>query len=326
MVRSKWKIALLVAGGEVPLFLLAVPGDRRLKQPALVLDEVGDAPRTRPQRILDLGLDLGDDTPLLVAPGLLVKLAAFATFDRELGCPRIERGRAVCFLSDVRQADDAATGASERPIGWRRNVSAISAWQRAHSASPTYSTSSRAFFHGLCGHGGVFEPVRWHSLSSAGLAATCQNVQPAVDPARSSKPASRSFRDRSPDSRWEGAVGFSGVHLVLPPVRSRPGLQGCELRSALAQMIGGIRRHVLELVDAPDGQRTSRDSTRLASPSPKCRRGSLVERKLPPPNRWATWRRPPAVTVTRAPIASRLERVPSSPSVKKCPAGPWLWK
>src|SRR4051794_20583226 len=88
-------VATLVTGGEVPLLLLAVPGEGRLEQPAVVLDQVRDSPGARSQGVLHLRLHLRQDLSLLVAPNLPVELADAAPFNRELGGAGLERGRIV---------------------------------------------------------------------------------------------------------------------------------------------------------------------------------------------------------------------------------------
>ena len=51
--------------------------------------------------------------------------------------------------------------------------------------------------------------------------------------------------------------------------------------------------------------------------------GRLVAPAAVPPGAVPT---PPAVIVTTAPTASRLDRVPSSWNVAKWPPGVWLWR
>ena len=96
-------VASLVAGRKVPLVLLAVPGDWRLKQPPVMLDQVRDSPGARTHGILHFRLHFCQDPPLLVAAALTVKLAASAPFDRELGKPRRERGQTVGLIGPDRR-------------------------------------------------------------------------------------------------------------------------------------------------------------------------------------------------------------------------------
>src|SRR5438876_1172112 len=63
---------------------------------------------------------------------------------------------------------------------------------------------------------------------------------------------------------------------------------------------------------APEGQQITTRSTRDALPRPKCSRRSFWLAKPIPPSTILSWRVPPASTVTSAPIALRLLRVPTS--------------
>ena len=74
--------------------------------------------------------------PLFVEPGFAVNHTSTATFDCVAGQAGLECGRGDQTFS--RWPATAAT--RERPMGWRRNVSAISAWQRAQTESPTNFT------------------------------------------------------------------------------------------------------------------------------------------------------------------------------------------
>src|SRR5262245_4051004 len=67
----------------------------------------------------------------------------------------------------------------------------------------------------------------------------------------------------------------------------------------------------VSICSLPDGHRIVTRSTEL-SPRPKCRRRSpWLQNPLPPSTTWR-WRTPPNSTVTSAPIALRLLRVPMS--------------
>ena len=56
------EVLRLIAGGEIPPPLLRVPGDRRLEEEAVALDQVGEASPPGAEHELDLGLVPGDDS------------------------------------------------------------------------------------------------------------------------------------------------------------------------------------------------------------------------------------------------------------------------
>jgi hypothetical protein len=78
-------VATLVAGRKVPLSLLAVPGDGRLEQPAVTLDQIRDTSGSRSQSIANLCLHLCQHPASLVVSRLTVKLPPIAPLDGEPG-------------------------------------------------------------------------------------------------------------------------------------------------------------------------------------------------------------------------------------------------
>ena len=105
--------------------------------------------RARSHGVRDLALDLRQHLTS-VEDRFTVNFTSAAPFDREHGGTGAERR--VPFGRSKPTAGAEAIGTSDRPMGWRRNVSAMSAWQRAHAASPTYLTPGRVFNQGECGH------------------------------------------------------------------------------------------------------------------------------------------------------------------------------
>jgi hypothetical protein len=95
----KMEVAMLVAGSQVPTLFLTVPGNGRLKQPAVMFDEKRDSTRARSHCILHFVFDLGDGVPVRITPGFFVKHAAIAFLDRESERPGLEP-RAVAELVD----------------------------------------------------------------------------------------------------------------------------------------------------------------------------------------------------------------------------------
>src|SRR5262249_11786183 len=104
-------VAPLVAGGHVPPILLAVPGDGRLEQPAVALEEGRDSPGAPSQGVGHLRLHTRQDPPLLVAPGLAMDLPAAAPFDREVGGAGLERDGTVRPIAATAAGGDR----SQRP-------------------------------------------------------------------------------------------------------------------------------------------------------------------------------------------------------------------
>jgi hypothetical protein len=88
-------VSTFIPGGKVPPVFLAVPGNRRLIEPAVALDQVREPSPSRPQRKAHLRLDLSDDSPPIIAPRFFVKLPTIASFDCELGEPCHELSDAI---------------------------------------------------------------------------------------------------------------------------------------------------------------------------------------------------------------------------------------
>src|SRR6266480_2422448 len=125
------------------------------------------------------------------------------------------------------------------------------------------------------------------------------------------------------DERDEERHQVAGIDLAQPgPERAAPPTQHRERRSGHGSAPVGVGDSVMRLRRstpacsttwcAPEGQRITTRSTRVAPPSPKCSRRSFWLAKPIPPSTILSWRVPPASTVTSAPIALRLLRVPTS--------------
>src|SRR5437773_755754 len=125
------------------------------------------------------------------------------------------------------------------------------------------------------------------------------------------------------DERDEEGDQVAGIDLAQPgPERAAPPAQHRERRSGHGSAPVGVGDSVMRLRRstpacsttwcAPEGQRITTRSTRVAPPSPKCSRRSFWLAKPIPPSTILSWRVPPASTVTSAPIALRLLRVPTS--------------
>src|SRR5204862_7657995 len=125
------------------------------------------------------------------------------------------------------------------------------------------------------------------------------------------------------EERDEERHQVAGIDLAQPgPEPAAPPAQHRERRSGHGSAPVGVRDSVMRLRRstpacsttwrAPEGQRITTRSTRVAPPSPKCSRRSFWLAKPIPPSTILSWRVPPASTVTSAPIALRLLRVPTS--------------
>src|SRR5262249_57383857 len=90
-----------VAGGEAPPPLLGVPGDRRLEEVAVAIDDVRQRPRPRTEHESNLGLDPGDRPALGVPPRFLVEDTPAPTLDRVFEALRRERVRTIVRLGRV---------------------------------------------------------------------------------------------------------------------------------------------------------------------------------------------------------------------------------
>ena len=73
---------LLITGGESPATFLRIPGDRRLEEIVVALDQERPSMGAGTQHVAHFALNLPDDLPRPIAPGLTMDRAAVALLKR----------------------------------------------------------------------------------------------------------------------------------------------------------------------------------------------------------------------------------------------------
>ena len=92
-------IVRIVARRMVPLFPLAIPRYRRLKQAAVVLDQIGNPSGARTEGVFHFPFDFREHPPGLIEPGLAVNLAAAVPVDGKAAGAGLESGGAVAAIT-----------------------------------------------------------------------------------------------------------------------------------------------------------------------------------------------------------------------------------
>ena len=87
----EFSVPTLETWREVPTLLLGIPGNGRLEQVIIALDQESQGTRPRPEHVLDLTLDFSDDLAVPIAPGFAMKGAPATTFKRILEPLRLEQ-------------------------------------------------------------------------------------------------------------------------------------------------------------------------------------------------------------------------------------------
>ena len=135
---------------------------------------------------------------------------------------------------------------------------------------------------------------------------TAQSLHPVTAPSNSS-------RKSQSDQHVERDVFRLGIAVKARDGDSSAGVAGFDDGASDGSTIWYSRPIFKRssVLTAPEGQRTVSRVTSSAVPTPIRSRGSFDDSRLHPPLRWRWMVRPPATTSTRAPMASRLLRVPS---------------